>query len=199
VGEKMTLKKNRVLHLFSKLFKGISAFIIGSIGAHLIVMFLDYYLLTHPVYLNLRENFVSSIFSPSMMPMTVAYGLFSLFSYSMWGRMKKAILLAQEEEMKSQKVEAVLKSMQRLTGMLAEHIATHNAEIMNWVESRKMNGSQVSEKIDEPCHKIANALHSLSEISFIFPYSRNRPSDVAEIEKILQDKLSLGTADKAVL
>ena len=70
---------------------------------------------------------------------------------------------------------------------------------MNWIETKKMSGNQVSEKIDEPCHKIANALHSLSEISFIFPYSKNRPYDVAEIENMLQDKLSPGTADKAVL
>ena len=175
------------------------AFIIGSIGAHLIVMLLDYSLLTQPVYLNLRQNFVSSIFSYAMLPMIGVYGLFSIFSYSIWTRMKKALLRARAEEIKSEKVEAVLKSMQRITGMLAEHIATHNAEIMNWIESKKMNGNQVSKKIDEPCHKIANALHSLSEISFIFPYSKNRPYDVAEIENILQDKLSLGTSDKAVL
>lgn len=112
--------------------------------------------------------------------------------------MKKAMLLAHAEEIKSEKVEAVLKSMQRITGMLAEHIATHNAQIMNWVEFRKMNGRPVSEKIEKPCNKIANALHSLSEISFIFPYTKNRPYDVAEIEKILQDKLSPRTAGKAV-
>ena len=195
----MKFKKNRVLHLFSNLFKGIAAFFIGSIGAHLIVMLLDYYLLTKPVYLNLRENFVGSIFSNAMLPMMGAYGLFSTFTYSMWERMKKAILLAHAEEIKSQKVEAVLKSMQHITGMLGEHIATHNAEIMNWVESRKMNGNQVPEKIEEPCHKIANALHSLSEISFIFPYSKNRPYDVTEIEKILQDKLSHRSPEKAFL
>jgi hypothetical protein len=194
----MKFQQNRILHLFSKFFKGMGAFIIGSIGAHLIVMLLDYSLLTQPVYLNLRQNFVSSIFSYAMLPMIGVYGLFSIFSYSIWTRMKKALLRARAEEIKSEKVEAVLKSMQRITGMLAEHIATHNAEIMNWIESKKMNGNQVSEKIDEPCHKIANALHSLSEISFIFPYSKNRPIDVAEIERMLKDKLSSKTGDKVV-
>ena len=69
---------------------------------------------------------------------------------------------------------------------------------MNWVESKKMNGHPVCEKIEKPCNKIANALHSLSEISFIFPYTENRPDEVAEIEKILQDKLSPSTAGKAI-
>lgn len=194
----MKCPKNRAMHFFLHSLKLIAVFIVGGIAAHLIVMFLDYYLLTKPLYLNLRENFFNSIFSNPMLPMMGAYGLFSIVTYSMWARMKKAMLLAHAEEIKSEKVEEVLKSMQRITGMLAEHIATHNAEIMNWVEFRKMNGRPVSEKIEKPCNKIANALHSLSEISFIFPYSKNRPYDVAEIEKILEDKLSLRTDGKAV-
>jgi hypothetical protein len=194
----MEFQNKQRIQLFLILLKPVSVFMIGSIVMHLLVMFLDYFLLTGPIYLNLRESFSDSIFSIAMLPMMGAYGLFSLVTYFMWARMKKAMLLAHAEEIKSEKVETVLKSMQRITGMLAEHIATHNAEIMNWVEFRKMNGRPVSEKIEKPCNKIANALHSLSEISFIFPYTKNRPYDVAEIEKILQDKLSSRTAGKAV-
>ena len=195
----MEFQNKQRIQSFLILLKLVAVFMIGSIVMHLIVMFLDYFLLTGPIYLNLRENFSDSMFSIAMLPMMGAYGLFSIVTYSMWARMKKALLLAQAEEIKSEKVEAVLKSMQRITGMLAEHIATHNAEIMNWVEFRKLNGRSVSEKIEKPCNKIANALHSLSEISFIFPYSKNRPYDVAEIEKILQNKLSRRTAGKAAL
>jgi len=194
----MEFQNKSRMELFLILIKPIAVFMIGSIVMHLLVMFLDYFLLTKPVYLNLRENFLENIFSIAMLPMLGAYGLFSIVTYFMWTRMKKALLRARAEEFKSEKVEAVLKSMQRITGILVEHIATHNAEIMNWVESRKMNGNQVSAKIERPCHKIANALHSLSEISFVFPYTKNRPNNVVEIEKILQDKLSLRTADKAV-
>ena len=194
----MEFQNKHRLQLFLVLLKPVAVFMIGSIVMHLLVMFLDYFLLTGPIYLNLRESFSDSIFSIAMLPMMGAYGLFSTITYFIWARMKKALLLAHAEEIKSEKVEEVLNSMQRITGMLAEHIATHNAEIMNWVEFRKMNGRPVSEKIEKPCNKIANALHSLSEISFIFPYSKNRPYDVAEIEKILEDKLSLRTDGKAV-
>jgi len=194
----MEFQNKKRIQLFLIVFKPVAVFMIGSIVMHLIVMFLDYFLLTGPIYMNLREHFSDTMFSIPMLPMMGAYGLFSIVAYSLWVRMKKAMLLAHAEEIKSEKVEAVLKSMQRITGMLAEHIATHNAQIMNWVEFRKMNGRPVSEKIEKPCNKIANALHSLSEISFIFPYTKNRPYDVAEIEKILQDKLSPRTAGKAV-
>jgi hypothetical protein len=37
--------------------------------------------------------------------------------------------------------------------------------------------------------KIAKTLQSLSQISFVFPYTENRPDNVADIEKILQGKL----------
>ena len=195
----MEFQNKQRMQLFLIWLKPVAVFMIGSIVMHLLVMFLDYFLLTGQVYLNLRGNFFDSILSIAMWPMLGAYGLFSVLAYFLWGKMKRAILRAQAEQIKSEKVEAVLKSMQRITGILAEHIAAHNAEIMNWIESRKMNGNQVSEKIDEPCHKIANALHSLSEISFIFPYSKNRQIDVAEFEKMLQDKLSHRSPVKAFL
>jgi hypothetical protein len=55
----------------------------------------------------------------------------------LWEKRKKALLLVREKEIQKEKVEAVLKSMQRLTSILAEHIATHNSQIMNWAECRK--------------------------------------------------------------
>ncbi len=91
--------------------------------------------------------------------------------------------------METEKTELVLKSMQQLTGILAQHIATHNAQILNWMESKKLLGQQVSEKVENPTRKIAATLHSLSEISFIFPYTENRPKNIEGIEKALRRKL----------
>lgn len=175
--------------LFLILIKPIAVFMIGSIVMHLFVMFLDYFLLTRPVYLDLKENFSDSIFSIARLPMLGAYGLFSIVIYFMWARMKKALMRARAEEIKSEKVEAVLKSMQRITGMLAEHIATHNREILRWIELRKVQGKSVSEKLEKPSQSIAGVLQCLSKIAFVYPYSKNRPRDLAEIEKILYDKL----------
>ena len=124
----MILQNRTRAHLFLNLEKAITVFILGSIVVHIIVMVLDYYLMIKPLYLNLREDFVSSIFSAPMYPMMVAYGLFSLAIYFLWEKKKKALLLAREAEIQNEKVEAVFKSMQHLTGILAEHIATHNYE-----------------------------------------------------------------------
>lgn len=165
------------------------AFITGSIIIHLLVMFIDYYLLFKPLGLELHQNFKESIFSAPMIPMMAAYGILSAVIFVLWCRKQKALRIAYEKEVQSEKIEAVFKSMQRLTGILAEHIAFYNTEIIGWVESKKRNGGQVSEKVEKSSKKIAESLQSLSKISFIFPYSDSRPENVGDIEKILQAKL----------
>jgi hypothetical protein len=156
--------------------KLVIAFIAGGIFIHLFIMLLDYYLMTWPLYLNLRENFMGSIFSAPMIPMMTTYGSFSVATYFLWKKMKKA-------------VGSVLKAMQHMTGMLAEHIATQNSQILNWIELQKEQGRTVSEKVQQPSERIAETLQSLSEVSFVFPYTENRPKDVGDIESLLKGKL----------
>jgi len=182
--------RNRTPALFALgIGKLIITFIAGGILVHLLIMFLDYYLMTWPLYLNLHSNFVGSIFSAPMIPMIATYGLFTVATYFLWEKMKKAVLLAREKEIQSEKVGSVLKSMQYMTGMLAEHIATQNSQILNWIELQKAQGRTVSEKVRQPSEKIAETLQSLSEVSFVFPYTENRPKDVGEIESQLKGKL----------
>lgn len=169
--------------------KLVGVFIGGGIFVHLLIMFLDYYLMTWPLYLNLHSNFVAGIFSAPMIPMIAAYGLFSTATYFLWGKMKNAVLIAREKDIQSEKVGSVLKSMQYLTGLLAEHIASQNSQILNWIELQKAQGRTVSAKIQLPSEKIAETLQSLSEVSFVFPYTENRPQNVGDIESQLKGKL----------
>jgi len=175
--------------IFLQIGKSISLFIIGGIGIHTLIMLLDYLLISEPFSLNLHTNFAQSISSLPMFPMMGAYGFLLLALHFFWTKQKEALLLAHQKEIETEKTELVLKSMQRLTGILAQHIATHNAQIMNWVESKKLQGQQVSKKVENPTRKIAGALHTLSEISFVFPYTENRPNSVDDVEKILRTKL----------
>ena len=112
-----------------------------------------------------------------------------LIIYCLWEKNKKAVLLAREKQLKSENFETVLKSMQRLTGLMAEHIASQNSEIMNWIELRKKKGQPVSKKVETSNKNIATALQSLSELSFIYPYTENRPQNVYGFEKELLNKL----------
>ena len=185
----MESKNKKTADLVLELLKAGAIFILGSIVIHLLVMFIDYYLLFAPLDLKPHTGLKASIFSAPMIPMMIAYGTLSLIIFLLWRRKKRAILLAYEKEIQSDKIETVFKSMQRLTGILAEHIAFYNTEIMNWVESRKRNGGKVSDKVEKSSEKIAQSLQSLSKISFIYPYTEKRPENLADIEKILQAKL----------
>jgi hypothetical protein len=90
--------QRRSVRLFLNLSKAFTAFIIGGVVVHIIVMFLDYYLMIKPLHIDLRANFAGSIFSAPMYPMMVAYGLFSLAIYFLWEKKKRALLLAREAE-----------------------------------------------------------------------------------------------------
>ena len=183
-------KSKRIANILIFLGKGIFIFGAGSIVFHTIVMVVDYFLMIKPLELNLHENFPGSMFSTPMIPMLVTYGLLSLVIFCLWEKNKKAVLLAREKELKTENFETVLKSMQRLTGLMAEHIASQNSEIMNWIESRKKKGRPVSKKVETPNKNIANALQSLSELSFVFPYTKEGPRNIFDFEETLQNKLS---------
>jgi hypothetical protein len=169
--------------------KAILSVILGGLLIHFITMLVDNLLISHPIYLDLEQNFWGSVFSVSMLPMMGAYIIFLLAIYSVWIRWKKAILIGQIETSRKREVELVFASMQRLTGILAEKISTHNADIIKWIESRKALGKPVSNKVKMPTFKISEALGALTEISFISPYTDKRPQDVKEIERLLNEKL----------
>ena len=91
-----------------------------------------------------------------------------------------------------EKVDTVLKSMQHMAGLLAEHVARQNTQILSWVELRNEWGKMVSEKIEVLGKKIAGALQALSETSFLVPFIESRPENIDEIVDILENRLNEG-------
>lgn len=183
------VQPKRPRHVISQMGKAIAIVTSGSFGVHVTVMLLDYYLVKKPLYINLQGDFVGSVFSSPMIPIMGAYGIFLLVIYFLWQRLEKAMLLAQEKEVQSEREKASLESMQRITAIVSEHISVHNAEIMKWVAFKRQRRQQVSERVEQASKKIATALRSLSEIAFVSPYTDELPKDVGEIEKMLRSKL----------
>jgi hypothetical protein len=172
------------------LAKALIAFIFGGLVVHLLVMFIDHFLMIRPMVLDLRNDFSGAIFSAPMVPMIAAYGLLSLSIFLLWEKKKKALLLAREQKIQREKIDAVLKSMQHMTGLLAEHIARQNAKILSWIELRNEKGKMVSEKVQVPSQKIAGALQALSETSFVARFADNPPENIGEIVGILESRLN---------
>jgi hypothetical protein len=174
------------------LAKALVAFIFGGLVVHLMVMYIDHFLMLRPLVLDLRNDLPGVIFSAPMVPMITAYGLLSLLIYLLWEKKKRALLLARERTIQKEKVDAVLKSMQHMTGLLAEHIAMQNAQILSWIELRNETGKMVSEKVEVLSKNIARALQALSETSFVVPFAESRPENIDEIVGMLESRLSEG-------
>jgi len=187
----MSFNHKEFIHIILQVGKSVILFIIGGMVIHILIMLVDYFLVPEPLYLNLRKNFTSSIFSTPMIPMIFVYGTLFLTIHFLWSRTKKALLLVQKKEIQREKVELVFQSLQHITGLLAEHIAVYNAEIMGWIEYRKVKGYVVSKKVENPAKNIARALESLSKLSFILPYTGNIPENTGDIEKMLNSKLDI--------
>jgi hypothetical protein len=187
----MSFYDKEFIHIILQVGKSVILFIIGGIVIHTLIMLFDYFLVPEPLYLDLRKNFTGSIFSTPMIPMIFVYGASFLTIHFLWSRTKKAMLLVQKKEIQREKVELVFQSLQHITGLLAEHIAVYNAEIMGWIEYRKVKGYAVSKKVEKPAKNIARALESLSKLSFILPYTGNIPENTGDIEKMLNSKLDI--------
>lgn len=183
-------------HIILRAGKGIALFILGGITIHTFTMFLDFFLVSESFHLNLHTNFIGSVFSIPMIPMMFVYGSLCLLIYYLWDRSRKSLLLVQQKEIQKERMELVFLSLQRITGLLAEHIATYNSEILGWIEFRKARGNLVSERVEKPTRNIAHALKSLSEFSFLFPYTGNIPENIEEIEKIISNKFKYNVEPK---
>jgi hypothetical protein len=169
--------------LISQFGKAIAAILVGSLLMNTAVMVIDFYLVGAPLRLSLETEMG-------------AYALFSLLVYILWNKLKKAMLSACEKEIQCEKNRAVIESLQRITGLLAEHISVHNAEIMEWVELKKGKGQQVSKRVEQASQNISIALRSLSEMAFVYPYTENPVQYWGELENAFKNDLEINEAVK---
>ena len=181
----------RIKFIILKAGRSIAFFILSGIAIHTFTMLLDYVLVSEPFHIYLHSNFIGSVFSAPMIPMILVYGILCLLIYYLWDRAKKSLLLVQQKEIQKESLELVFLTLQRITGLLAEHIAIYNSEILDWIEFRKARGNLISKRVEIPTRNISRALGALSEFSFLFPYMDNIPENIEEIEKIISNKLDI--------
>ncbi|MCP4137338.1 MAG: hypothetical protein GY754_40600 [bacterium] len=185
----MPIKSNQLIYTFSQVGKAIAIIFAGSMLAHIAVMLLGVYFVQTPLYLNFETNFISNLFSISMIPLIGIYSIFSLTILFLWQRLKKATLKSHQREVESEKERVMLEATQNIAALIGEHIAKHNSEIIKWTEIQKRKGKQVSEKVEYSSKCVAAVLESLSEIAFLSPYIDLQPKNIEDIEKMILNKL----------
>ena len=141
------------------------------------------------LHIDLQSDFFGSVLSLAMLPMAITYGAGLLSVSFFWRKAQRALALAYKKDAQRREAEQIVQTMQRITILLAEHLSTHNTEILNWVEDRIKKKGSAPPRIQRSSYKIAEVMKVLSKVSFVSPYLEKHPITVSDLEKILIENL----------
>jgi hypothetical protein len=194
-GETMRARSGELIHILSKFGKSIFLILLSVLAIHLSVLLIDYFIIKKPLVINMKNDFIGTAFSYPMIPIIMAYVIFSIISSYMWHKMKRAILTARETERRTEKQAILIGMLQNITGILGEHITTHNSEIQRWIADMKMKNRQPPKAVEESSRKISEVLGALSEIAFLSGKEISSPDDRAirnmqDIELLLKKRIT---------
>lgn len=185
----MSKKKIKLIDLISQFGKGFSIIIGGMILIHFLITTTKYYFFSN-AKIGLPLFLLKNLFSINMIPIFFSYLLLIFAAHKGWKKIKNTMLEVNSAEIQTEKEEAILKTTQEISGLMAEHITNYNNEIKEWIESKKSKGQQVPVKIESASDKISATLEKLSETGFIFPYTENNKISVENYLDYLQKSLN---------
>ncbi len=191
----MKERSGEIISVISKFGKSIFLVCSGVLTIHLSVLLVDYFIIRKPLVINLENDFVGSAFSYPMIPIIMAYLVFSLAILYLWSRMKHAVLTARESERRHEKQKMLLGVLQDVTAILGQHITAHNSEIQSWLADMKMKKRQPPKAVEDSSRKISEVLGALSEIAFLAGADPSLPDDrsirdIQDIELLLKKRIA---------
>ena len=89
-----------------------------------------------------------------------------LFLVALISRLKKEIQLSAERKILYEKEKLIIKTSQSICGLIGQYVSFHNSEIINWINTRKNSGHQVSEKVEKSSQAIGKGVGVLTSMSF---------------------------------
>lgn len=159
---------------------------------HVGLIGLDVLLVEQPILIDFENEFFKSAFSFPFLPILLFEIIFSTFTIYFWLYMQNAIKHAHEQELKKEKYEATVITLQKSMALMAEHIALNNNQILGKIAFRKKQGQKTSAVIEKASQNISQILHILSEVSFVEPYinqnKANQKDLVSELERRIHEK-----------
>ena len=191
----MKERTSEIIHIVSQFGNTIVIITVVGLGVHLSVMLIDLLVINKPLYFNLESNFIDSAFSSPMVPIIIAYLVFSLLLYLLWQKMRQAVVSARETEMRNEKQKMMLETLQKTVAILGEHITAHNSEIQMWIADMKMKRKQPPRAVEESSRRISSALGALSEIAFLSERTGTAMpgpgaiKDMKDVESLLENKM----------
>ncbi len=162
--------KHTLSTIFTRFFKDVLIIGTGSLLLFGIVQFFSLSILKNKGYIDFDSSFFIQLLSLQMIPSLIAYILLVSFIFYLYRRTKKILSVLRENEIMIEREQAVIQTLQKVTGIMGEFISTQNSNIKDWIEKKYAKGEQVPLKVEESSMNIGRAMDTLSKMSFLTPY-----------------------------
>jgi len=145
------------------------------------------------------ERFYQSYYVYQMVPAGIAFAFLVSIVWYLYRKTRSMMLAQGERELNESRREAMVATLQKITGLMSSTVARHNAEILEWAAARKARGQEPPGKVAGASMKIAMTVQALSQVSFAVPYRIEEIADVDEYLDLLEKRLQVISRSPAAL
>lgn len=166
--------------------------IVGSsagLALHFGLVGIDALLAEKPILVDFDNRFWRSAFSFPFLPILLMEIALSTLTLFLWLRLRRILHQAHELDMQREQYETTVRTLQRVMTLLAHHVAQQNNQILDQIASRRERGQQTSQNIEVASRRIAEILHTLSEVSFVAPYLKGPDGEVLDLVQELERRI----------
>jgi len=143
-----------------------------------------------PVLLDFKSRFWRSAFSFPFLPILLMEVGLTALTLVLWNRLRRTLQEAHDLDIQRERQETRLRTLQRAMALMAQHLAEQNNQILRHIAARQDKGQQTSPAIETASRRVAQILHTLSEVSFVTPSGTdgNDVDLIVELERRLQER-----------
>jgi hypothetical protein len=145
-----------------------------------------------PVLVDFENRFWRSAFSFPFLPILLMEVVLTTLTLLLWDRLRHTLHEAHKLDMQREQQETRMRTLQRVMGLMAQHLAEQNNQILRQITARREKGQQTSPSIEAASRRISEILHTLSKVSFVTPYFERGDGEgvdlLVELERRLQER-----------
>jgi len=166
------------------------------LGLHVGLVGIDALLVEKPILVDFDNRFWRSAFSFPFLPILLMEMALTTLTLSLWLRLRRTLQQAHALDMQREQQAATVRTLQRVMALLAQHVAHENNQILEVIAARRQRGQQTSQAIETPSRRIAEILHTLSELSFVAPYLERPEGEALDLLQELERRMGGSEANE---
>ncbi len=147
-------------------------------------------MIEEPVLLDFHSRFWRSAFSFPFLPILLMEVGLTALTLVLWNRLRRTLQEAHDLDLQRERHETRIRTLQRAMALMAQHLAEQNNQILRHIAARQEKGQQPPPAIEAASRRVAQILHTLSEVSFGAPSAADGADVdlIEELERRLQER-----------